>query len=323
MLAYLVLLAPQWKSTFFEDVQLHRGAPPVTVQVAHLEPEHPATDSAMPMVISVFTGPKGARKLVSSTRAGMMAWNVNVPEFAQDKNSGEGFLAISLMIDQKWVSGLFIFDGNKPRKLLHDFSMYADNLRNGLISQWSNAKEWGVRVPKGDYPNPPISRTLKFDAKSRKFRPGPWRIEVINGPAKSDVRGSNNGHTFRIQMEKRNFRLGNRRFTVHGNDIKLDGGGFIGGDPYPELVSTVEKQRTVFGTEFVSFRVWIDGKRIVVPGRLWRRCFDPHFPPTGTLSRDGSVLSIDMGGSDGAGSYAVTWTVRRDGRCTSRVRSLD
>ncbi|MGI8923483.1 MAG: hypothetical protein ACR2HJ_05495 [Fimbriimonadales bacterium] len=147
--------AQGWQSKFFQDVQLHTGQPPVTVQVAWLEPKDVSTDSVMPAVVSVFSGHHGERRLVSSTRVG----NVGFPHdvgFFQDEPSGECFLSLSLKAAVKWQTCIFRFDRNRPLIVLRRRRLWPEH-HDGrfVITEDSLAKDVGLKIRKDDHPNPP------------------------------------------------------------------------------------------------------------------------------------------------------------------------
>lgn len=82
---------------------------------------------------------------------------------------------------------------------------------------------------------------------------------------------------------------------------------------------------TVPSAEIASMRLFIDGKEIVIPKRLYSDCYQP---PLFGLHQEGSkdnrvaikfsddlqAVFIFMAASDGAGVYGAIWTLRRDGR---------
>src|SRR5262249_7530276 len=85
--------------------------------------------------------------------------------------------------------------------------------------------------------------------------------------------------------------------------------------------------------ELSLLRVRVDGEQWSVPDGLWRDCYEPNLgqsagpPPIATytqawLSQDGTVLTVEMLGSDGGGSYRVRWYLRRDGRHRRMIQDL-
>jgi hypothetical protein len=82
---------------------------------------------------------------------------------------------------------------------------------------------------------------------------------------------------------------------------------------------------TVPSAEIASMRLFIDGKEIVIPKRLYSDCYQP--PRFGEyqeglrnnnvaikFSDDLQAVFVFMAASDGAGGYDAIWTFRRDGR---------
>jgi len=82
---------------------------------------------------------------------------------------------------------------------------------------------------------------------------------------------------------------------------------------------------TVPSAEIASMRLFIDGREIVIPKRLYSDCYQP--PRFGEyqeglrnnnvaikFSDDLQAVFVFMAASDGAGVYNAIWTFRKDGR---------
>jgi hypothetical protein len=82
-------------------------------------------------------------------------------------------------------------------------------------------------------------------------------------------------------------------------------------------------------SEIYSFQVTVDGRRWLVPPRLWSDCYEPNLRTTKPrtfwtqLSPHGKKLTFGMYGSDGAGAYYVLWFLRADGRHSRTFRSTE
>ncbi|HEX2999349.1 MAG TPA: hypothetical protein VHR86_03840, partial [Armatimonadota bacterium] len=79
-------------------------------------------------------------------------------------------------------------------------------------------------------------------------------------------------------------------------------------------------------TEFYAFEATVDGRRWLIPHRLYSDCYEPNIRRVGTgesvevrLSPDGNLLTIMLVGSDGDGSYSVRWDLRRNGKHTRKI----
>jgi len=119
-------------------------------------------------------------------------------------------------------------------------------------------------------------------------------------------------HTARVVFRTRVFERARHRSTeVREGQTMVDGRPAIGTDG------------SIPGVEIDSMRFYFDGKEIKVPSKLYADCFDPNFGKehvTLKFGRDGRSVIVTMSGSDGAGGYAVSWTLRKNGR---HVRSID
>jgi hypothetical protein len=89
------------------------------------------------------------------------------------------------------------------------------------------------------------------------------------------------------------------------------------------LVTAIDGQRDWLGTdgeiprvEIASMVVSFQGKKMVVPRKLYSDCFEPTFLKNNFIAKlndAGDTLFVFMAGSDGAGSYQVMWVLRNDG----------
>ncbi|MGC4045764.1 MAG: hypothetical protein QM758_18395 [Armatimonas sp.] len=80
--------------------------------------------------------------------------------------------------------------------------------------------------------------------------------------------------------------------------------------------------------ELVEFSVRVDGKVWTFPRSLWSDCYNPRLEYIGkypalivTLAPDGKRLTVQMSGSDGAGSYTVLWNLYANRRPTRSIGS--
>lgn len=307
-----------WTSRYFEDVRLHRHGPVVTVQVAWQWVKPISTASEMPGVVSVFRGPFGRRKLLQSTNVGNLSWPTDDIELKTDKECGEALLFLPLSVGQRWHGGVYCFEGNRPHLLRESWGLSPDNLARGTLTESDEAKNVGFRIAPGDYPNPIVVRRLRFDSTKRDLVEGPWRVAVFNSPVEQTLRGMSRGHRYVVRLAKRNFRLDGRTVAfVPKRGLVVGGLDAFGQDIGSKEELEGRDPRMLFSTEFTTFHVTVDGVKWRVPERAWKGCFDPHIESAGvTVSKSGNTLSLEMSGSDGAGSYTMTWKLHPDGRYT-------
>lgn len=136
------------------------------------------------------------------------------------------------------------------------------------------------------------------------------------------LEGRGGEHTFVVTLVKRQFDRDKHKTRIgYGGVVYVDGRrahGPLGQPPREELS---------------LFRVSVDGERWNVSHRLWRDCYEPNLgkgagpPPIpvytqASLSPDGTLLVVEMLGSDGGGSYRVRWFLRRDGTHRRRIDDL-
>ena len=113
-------------------------------------------------------------------------------------------------------------------------------------------------------------------------------------------------HTARLVVRTRPFARAKHQSTrvVRGQTM-VDGRPAIGTDG------------NIPGTEIESMKLHLDGKEIALPRRLYVDCFDPKFGAeyvTVKFGRGFQSVIVSMSGSDGAGGYLATWTLRKDGQ---------
>jgi hypothetical protein len=113
-------------------------------------------------------------------------------------------------------------------------------------------------------------------------------------------------HVARVVFRARSFtRAGHRSTRVVQGQTMVDGRPAIGTDG------------NLPGVEIHSMRLYLDGKEIKIPRRLYADCFDPHFGNDYVTLEFGpefrSVI-VTMSGSDGAGGYQAIWQLRKDGQ---------
>ena len=136
--------APMWKSVYFEDVRLHKGAPVVTVQLAWKEEGKVSTDFALPGIVSVFRGPRGHRMALTSTQIGTLSSYGNTNELFIERASAEAFLNLTMQEGGKATGALFIFNGCRPRRLLTGDYF----LKGGPVREFSWSANAGSSPPK-------------------------------------------------------------------------------------------------------------------------------------------------------------------------------
>lgn len=91
-----------------------------------------------------------------------------------------------------------------------------------------------------------------------------------------------------------------------------------------ELLVTKVGGRTAYGTdggvpavEIESLRLFINGREVPIPRRLYSDCFNPGYGDGALAVKfggDPQTVFVFMRGGDGAGVYDVVWVLRRDGR---------
>ena len=91
-----------------------------------------------------------------------------------------------------------------------------------------------------------------------------------------------------------------------------------------ELLVTKVDGRVAYGTdggvpasEIESLRLFINGREVPSPRRLYSDCFNPSYGDGALAVKfgdDPQTVFVFMHGSDGAGVYDVVWVLRRDGR---------
>ena len=78
--------------------------------------------------------------------------------------------------------------------------------------------------------------------------------------------------------------------------------------------------RPAFGTaEIATFELYLDGKAIRIPRRLYSDCYEPSDSPSSwkmAFAHNFRTVLVEMHGSDAAASYTVKWRFDRYGRKT-------
>ncbi len=155
-----------------------------------------------------------------------------------------------------------------------------------------------------------------------------------NGPEIKNLHGTSGKHTYAVMLKQANFKLGSRKLTgkaldpptkegqylypmVDGKELTGDDGVFV------PKGSTLKAEMEKTFTELVAFTASIDGKALKIPPSLYRDLLWPGMDPVARFSSDGQKLIVVMGGSDGAGAYSVTWTLRRNGKCSRQIKLED
>ena len=113
-------------------------------------------------------------------------------------------------------------------------------------------------------------------------------------------------HVARVVFRTKRFtRAGHRSTRVVRGQTMIDGRPAIGTDG------------NIPGVEIGSMRLYLDGKEIKIPRRLYADCFDPKFGNdyvTLEFGREFRSVVITMSGSDGAGGYQAIWRLSKDGK---------
>lgn len=155
-----------------------------------------------------------------------------------------------------------------------------------------------------------------------------------NGPEVQNLHGSTGKHTYTVMLRQANFKLGNRKLTGKALDPPtkegqylypmIDGKELIGDDGvFVPKGSTLRGEMEKTFTELVAFSASIDGKPIKISPSLYRDLLWPGMDAAAKLSKDGQQLTVQMGGSDGAGAYSAIWTLRRNGKCSRKIHLED
>lgn len=154
------------------------------------------------------------------------------------------------------------------------------------------------------------------------------------GPEAKNLHGTVGKHTYAIMLKQANFKVGKRKLTGKALDPPtkegqylypmIDGKALTGDDGvFVPKGSTLKIEMEKTFTELVAFTASIDGKPIQISPSLYRDLLWPGMDASAKLSKDGQRLVVVMGGSDGAGAYSVTWTLRRNGECSRKIESMD
>jgi hypothetical protein len=152
--------------------------------------------------------------------------------------------------------------------------------------------------------------------------------------------GKRGKHHFTIRLSEGRLRKDRHIFRnkkgkiIPAQNINLDGkepetGGQISIDGN---LSSIGTDYGLPYIEFYAFDVMVDGKKWIIPEKLWADCYQPniyisHNPAFNylwvVLSPDGTRLAIGMWGGDAAGSYHVIWYLRADGKNSRKITRGD
>jgi hypothetical protein len=317
------------ESRFFEDVTLRPGQGKFTVQVSSPKETGSTMGLKLPIVVSVFKGPRGHRHLLASKRVGTNDARRVRSSYHVYRRGSVGLLTTVGLEDGGYHTSVFAFDRKTHRpKEVFSAKGYLDvhRLAQGVAVESDFSKSVGYKPRKDGRSEVAVNRLLTFDPSRETFIRGKWHEAVINPPASCRLRGHAGGHTFEVRMSKRNFRLAGRRVKFDRSGCPIIDGmetiGSYGPSPDQQAESARSGHRDLFLTELTLFDVRIDGKAVPVPSALWRPCMDPNFPADAKLSKDGKKLTITMCGSDGAGAYEARFTYS-SGKWRRTVRGLD
>jgi hypothetical protein len=147
------------------------------------------------------------------------------------------------------------------------------------------------------------------------------------GLERKELKGTFNGHYYRVILRAQNAKGGGRRITFDtASDPSIASDGFLinGAETYgfdgiyKDWVPKGHTARKVLeerATEVIQFDVWMDGKRVRVPRSKHETMLMPRLDTASAeLSKDGKQLKVILSGSDGAGSWTALWTIRRTGK---------
>ena len=114
-------------------------------------------------------------------------------------------------------------------------------------------------------------------------------------------------HTVRIIFRTRPFNRSKHRIASReGLVSKIDGRTPLGTDGNLPRI------------EIESIKLFIDGKEVPVPKRLYSDCYEPRFDLNESFALkfgdSPDSVFVFMNGADAAGSYQVLWAFRKDGR---------
>jgi hypothetical protein len=173
-------------------------------------------------------------------------------------------------------------------------------------------------------------------------------LALAFGPlnATFEEHGVLHGHRWRVRIVEAFLDPKNHRLDLRNGIPTIDGIRLIGFDTIDRARGVREIQHWRSGVAkdgdetwmepllVKSFTVWLDGKEIDLPKRMWRDCaqldvvqdrssgskvelITPHFSAeyfAVKMPRNGSSLNVACWGSDGAGSYGVWWHIAKTGR---------
>ena len=130
----------------------------------------------------------------------------------------------------------------------------------------------------------------------------------------AEFTGSKGAHVAKLILTSKHFVPSAHRIVRTKDCFMIDGRRPIGTDC------------GVPGFEIASMRLFIDGKKVVIPKRLYSDCYNPPFfkdyKERGTMknylaikfSDDLKSVFVFLTGGDGAGVYDAIWIFRKDGR---------
>jgi len=91
------------------------------------------------------------------------------------------------------------------------------------------------------------------------------------------------------------------RIEIYVSDTLSDGS-------TKELVGLASDKRD--GTKIKTFKIFVNGKPVIIPDRAYSDLADLHLYQIPTLTASNGELHLSFMGSDGAGSYDGTFTVK-------------
>ncbi len=114
-------------------------------------------------------------------------------------------------------------------------------------------------------------------------------------------------HTAKIIFRAKSFNRSNHKIASSREGLvsKIDGRAPLGTDGnLPHI-------------EIESVKLYLDGKEVLIPKRLYSDCYEPRFDLNDSFAikfaDNSEAVFVFMDGSDAAGSYQVVWVFRKDG----------
>jgi hypothetical protein len=120
------------------------------------------------------------------------------------------------------------------------------------------------------------------------------------------------GNVAKVIFETRLFDRSHHRMGVRRGHTTIDGRSIFGAtDAYAPQV------------EIASMKLYLNGREIHVPKRLYNDCYQPNLvAPYLTVRVDAKIVTVSMHGADGAAGYEVTWRFTNVGRASRSIHNV-